>query len=238
MELVIMSLRDQLIEGLEPCYLENEQARYSKNGKGIPSVTEILGFIDCQGLIDWANMVGRKGINNKHVLKRAAQYGTNTHSAIENFLKGKDTFTDNSSFMSFKLWWYNLHQNTHSVEIIGQEEPLVGEFFAGTYDLLLNIDGKIYLIDFKTSNHVSYKYFMQLAAYRYLLYTLKNINIHGCIILQLGKNKKPKFNEFALCFEYPEHHAFIENCTNAFFGLLYTYHTVENAKIQFDNLFY
>ena len=61
----------------------------------------------------------------------------------------------------------------NKVDIIGQEESLISPYYAGTYDLLVNINGDPYLVDFKTSNHVGYKYFMQIAAYRYLLYTQK-----------------------------------------------------------------
>lgn len=226
------SLLDQLTPFDSPRY-----SRYTYENHGVPSVTELLGFIDNQGLIDWANAVGRKGINNKNILANAAQYGTNTHSAIENFLKGSDVFVDNSSFKAFKAWW-DIINDGHKVVIIGQEEPLVNRFFAGTYDLLLSIDDKIYLVDFKTSNNVGYKYFMQLAAYRYLLYTNKGINIHGCIVLQLGKGPKPKFNEFLINFENPLHYNFIENCFKSFMGLVYTFYNVETCKKQFDEVFY
>ena len=87
---------------------------------------------------------------------------------------------------AFKEWWHGINE-CHRVKVLGQEQSLFCEYFAGTYDLLISIDDKPYLIDFKTSNHVGYKYFMQLAAYRYLLYSQKNINVEGCIILQFDK---------------------------------------------------
>ena len=56
----------------------------------------------------------------------------------------------------------------------------------------MRINGKIYLIDFKTSNHVTYKYYLQLAAYSKVLREKENINIDGVIILQLNKYQ-PKY---------------------------------------------
>ena len=215
--------------------IDLSKSRYTYKGKGIPSVTELLSFVDNQGLIDWANMIGRKGINNKHVLQRAAQFGTNTHSAIENYLKGNDVFTDNSSFKAFLNWWKKLNDE-NKIKVIGQEESLICPYFAGTYDLLISIDDKPYLIDFKTSNHVGYKYFMQLAAYRYLLYTQKNINIEGCIILQFDK-QEAKYREYSLIFSDVHDYEFIENCHRAFFGLVYTYYNSKLCQRQFGRIF-
>ena len=226
---------DDLIVGLDP--INVHRARYYHKGNGIPSVTELLSFIDCQGLINWANVIGRKGLDNKEVAKTAARYGTNTHSAIENFLRGKEPFVKNSSFEAFKLWWHKINEENDRVVILGSEESLVGDYFAGTYDLLLSINDVPYLVDFKTSNSVSYKYFMQLAAYRNLLYTTKGINVRGCIVLHLHKGPKAKYTEYKLDFSNPYDYEFIETCMKCFAGLVYTYYHVYHAKEQFDDAF-
>ena len=51
-----------LLNDLNPLNLED--SRYEYKNKGVPSVTELLSYIDNQGLINWANMIGRKGMNN------------------------------------------------------------------------------------------------------------------------------------------------------------------------------
>ena len=223
-----------LLNDIEP--IDLEKARYTYQNRGIPSVTELLSFVDNQGLIDWANMIGRKGMNNQHILQRAAQFGTNTHSAIERYLKGQSVFVDNSAFKAFVNWWEKLNTE-NKVDIIGIEEQLISSYYAGTYDLLININNEPYLVDFKTSNHVGYKYFLQIAAYRYLLYIQKNINIKGCIVLQLGKGPKPKYNDFVLRFDNPFHYEFIEYCLRSFMGIVYTYHNIESSKRQFNDIF-
>ena len=225
---------EDLLVDLEPACIKS--ARYENNGKNIPSVTELLSFIDSAGLINWANRIGRQGIDNQQILRTAAKFGTNTHSAIEKYLKGEEPFVDNSAFKAFQQWWEGL-TSANKVEILGQEEPLVSDYFAGTYDLLVSINDKPYLVDFKTSNSVGYKYFMQIAAYRYLLFIKKNINIQGAIVLKLSKGPKPKFQEFALDFDNPEHYCFIENCLRSFMGVVYTYHNAENCKEKFNTIF-
>lgn len=210
-------------------------SRYRYNGRGIPSVTELLSFIDSEGLVSWANRIGRLGQDNKEVAKQAADFGTLVHESIEMFLKNKPIKNNNVCLEAFKEWWININ-NCHRVRIIGQEEPLIGEFFAGTYDLLISIDDKPYLIDFKTSNRVGYKYFMQLAAYRYLIYINKNINLEGCMILQFDKNE-PKIKEYALKFSDVYDYEFIENCYRSFMGLVYTYYNAKLCQRQFGQIF-
>lgn len=213
---------------------KGKKARYHINGRGIPSVTELLSFIDSEGLIGWANRIGRQGLDNREVANKAAEFGTMVHESIEKYLKRKET-TDNVCLEAFKEWWKGIN-SCHRVKIIGQEQSIVCEYFAGTYDLLISIDDKPYLVDFKTSNHVGYKYFMQLAAYRYLLYKSFNINIEGCIILQFDKTEA-KYREFNLNFSDPYDYEFIENCHRAFMGLVYTYYNTKLCQRQFGQLF-
>lgn len=214
---------------------KGKKARYKYEGRGIPSVTELLSFIDQEGLINWANKIGRQGIDNKDVVTKAADFGTMVHESIEMYLKNKPVEYPNVCLDAFIKWWEGLN-GSHTVKILGQEQALISEFFAGTYDLLISIDGKPYLVDFKTSNSVGYKYFMQLAAYRYLLYTVKGINIEGCIILQFNK-EEPKYREYTLQYNNPYDYEFIENCYRAFMGLVYTYYNVKLCQRQFGTLF-
>ena len=214
---------------------KGKSARYRYQNRGIPSVTELLSFIDSEGLVGWANRIGRQGLDNREVAKKAADFGTMVHESIEMYLKGKKVENPNVCLDAFIKWWEGINRE-HRVRILGQEQALVGEFFAGTYDLLISIDDKPYLVDFKTSNHVGYKYFMQLAAYRYLLYTIKNINIEGCLILQFDKEES-NYREYTLMFSNPYEYEFIENCYRAFMGLVYTYYNSKLCQRQFARIF-
>lgn len=209
--------------------------RYTYEGIPVPSVTQILSrCIAKDYLIGWANYLGFKRIKYKDQVGLAATMGTDGHNAIETYLRD-GTECNNICYKSFKIWWDMLNA-VHSVELLGMEEELVLPYCSGTYDVLLKIDGKIYLVDLKTSNHVGFDYFLQLAAYRHLLYKVKNINIDGCLVLQLDK-ENPSFEEFALDFSNIEHYNFIEHCAFTFMSLALSYYNINKAETMFKQIF-
>lgn len=215
----------------------NTDRYYNDDGIPVPRVTEILSsMMHSDALMYWANNLGFKGIKYKTALNSAANIGTEAHNTIEAFLRGKLSVmeTDNIPFKGFFLWYNNLVQLGYDIEIVGIEVKLTCKWFGGTYDMLIRINNKLYLVDFKTSNYVTEKYFMQLAAYRYML-LLKGININGVIVLQLDK-KEPGFNEYILEFSIQEHLVFIENCTRAFLSLVYAYYNVQIVQNQYKSL--
>lgn len=217
--------------------LKKDYGTYTFQGHIVPRVTEILSsYSTGDALMMWANSLGFRHIKYRDALNKAANTGTNTHHHIEVYLKTGETFSDDPAFMGFIKWWNKLKMFSTSLSVLGSEVKLVSRYFGGTYDLLLEIDGKVYLVDFKTSNHVTSKYFMQLAAYRRMLYENKGINIDGCIVLQLCKTE-PEFNEFFLDFTIPNHYAFIEECTRAFLALVYSFDCVKIVEDNFNHIF-
>lgn len=208
---------------------------YSFIDRKVPSVTTILSkCIHEEYIVSWANYLGFKRLKYRDELNKAAVIGTMGHDAIEKFLKD-GTENTNMCLQSFKLWW-NMLNESHEVEIIGMEESMVLPYCGGTYDLLLKIDGRIFLVDLKTSNHLHYKYFIQLAAYRHMLYKTKAINLDGCLILQLNKNI-PEFNEQALDFSIDTHYKFIEQCAFTFISMVLSYYNIHTAEYMWKELF-
>lgn len=110
-----------------------------------------------------------------------AATGSITHALVEHFLKaitaGEEPPTAESddpeaikAYTAFVAWF-----NAHDVEVIGVEEVIYSESFeyAGTYDCILRVDGKVYLCDLKTTNSsrkapngVYAEMFVQLGGYR------------------------------------------------------------------------
>lgn len=207
--------------------------RYVYNGIKVPRVTEIISkMIHEDYLMGWANHLGFKRQSYKEVLKKAGDIGEQSHSAIEMYLKKKE-ITNNIPLEGFMIWWNQINKG-NTVSIIGQEQRLVCEYFGGTYDLLLNINGLIYIVDFKTSNHLSYKYCLQLAAYNFML--KKIMKIDGIIILQLNKTT-PNFNEVVLDFTTrPQDLEFFMHCENTFLSLVYSYYYVHKAENDYKDL--
>lgn len=211
------------------------KVRYTYDGIPVPSVTQIISKCIYEDYItQWANHLGFKHVKYKNKLEEAATIGTNGHNAVEDYLQN-GTESDNICYKSFRIWWDMLLAN-NTVEILGIEQQMILPYCSGTYDLLLRINGKIYLLDLKTSNIVGYKYFIQLAAYRHMLYVTQNINIDGCIILQLDKFN-PSFEEFTLDFSNTDHYNFIEHCAFTFMSMALSYYNIVKAEALFKQLF-
>lgn len=211
---------------------------HNNDGIAVPRVTEILStMIHSDTLMYWANSLGFKGIRYKDALNKAANTGTIAHSAIERFLKEKLLSENNIPFLGFMLW-YNIVTKDKgiNIDVIYIERKLVCNWFGGTLDALLRIGNRLYLVDFKTSNHVTYKYFLQLAAYRYMLRIVEGINIDGVIVLQLDKDE-PGFNEYLLNFSIQDHLNFINHCETTFLSLVYGYINIQYAEKMFKNIF-
>lgn len=199
---------------------KNFKEYVSNDGVSVPRVTEILSSsIHEDFLLKWSNSLGFKHISYTKFMKDAADKGTYSHYMIEKFLKNGcmlediDTFeipnyyrpTVESTFAGFMKWWADLHVIYKDVELVYSEKKLISNYYGGTCDCVLKLDGKYWLIDFKTSNHVNFKYTLQLAAYRELLKTCENIEISGCIILMLDKTEYT-YKEYRIDIDKYEYH--------------------------------
>lgn len=232
----------ETIENLMDNEIPLEDYEYSKNSKYInefgirvPRVTEILSkMIHSDSLMYWANALGLKGMYYRQTLDKAANVGTIAHSAIEKYLKEKFMTMDNIPFLGF-LSWYNMVTDSLKIdiELLMSEKSLSCDWFGGTLDALMKIGNDVYLIDFKTSNHVTFKYFLQLAAYRYMLRKSENIEINGVIVLQLDKDS-PGFNEYLLNFSIPDHLEYMNNCEEAFISLVYAYYKIAIVEQEYE----
>ena len=209
----------------------------NSNGNFVPRVTEILStMIHSDALMYWANSLGFKGIGYRATLNAAAKVGTVAHEAIELFLNEKLETKDNVPFLGFIMWYNMLVDQGFDIQVIYTEHKIVCNWFGGTVDCLLSINGKLYLVDFKTSNHVTYKYFLQLAAYRFMLKNVEGININGVIVLQLDKDE-PGFNEYILDLSIYDHLNFIDHCERTFLSLAYGFVNIKYSEMLYNNIF-
>lgn len=220
------------------CINTKSSTYHNNEGQKVPRVTEILStMIHSDALMYWANSLGFKGMKYKTALNNAANIGTAAHNAIESFLIDKLKTPNNIPFLGFMMW-YNIvtQEKGIPIQVIYIEHPLSCQWFGGTLDGLLRIGNKIYLIDFKTSNHVTYKYFLQLAAYRYMLRVLEGINVDGVIVLQLDKDE-PGFNEYLLDFSCIDHVEFINHCEVSFLSLVCAFYNINKAEMMYKTIF-
>ena len=215
----------------------------------IPRVTEVLSaMLHEDGLMSWSNGLGWKRISYRAFMREAADKGTYSHLAIEKFLT--NGFVDleemniperifpvvQSCMDGFMLWWKQLHTKYKTVEIVFLEETMIHSYFRGTCDCLMKLDGEYYLIDFKTSNHMSYNYPLQLAAYRFLLRELKGIRLSGATVLVVSKTDHD-YKSYDLDFNNKEHVTFIEDCEQTFLTLVSAYKMRLYTTEEYHNVY-
>lgn len=205
----------------------------SIEGKVVPRVTEVLSaMLHDDSLMTWSNSLGWKRIGYRAFMKAAAEKGTYTHLAIERFIKnGSVTLEElgpmspeaksavDSAFSAFVNWWEHLKLKHKKIRPIYLEETLIHPYFGGTCDCVLEIDDQVWLVDFKTSNHMSYNYALQLAAYRYLLKELRGIIIDKAMVLMMDKVNYT-YTTYELDMDNVAHRGFIDNCLYTFMLLV------------------
>ena len=145
---------------------------YRRNGKYYPSVTSILNYFPKNHFFhSWLKDVGH---NSDIIAAKAAGEGTQAHNAIDAFLNGEEiTWIDEfgNAKYSLEVWKMILKfaefWNTHKPELIAGEYHLFSDQheFAGTADLIVRFQEKLWLLDIKTSNSLHTAYDLQLAAY-------------------------------------------------------------------------
>lgn len=223
------------LEDIASLHIEDAfKKTYDYNGIAVPRVTAIISkMIEEDGIKQWANSLGFHHQSYTRVLKELAILGTLTHNAISTYIMGNPIPLDAPQYPmdSFRLWWSSiLHSGG---KVLGSEVPVVCDLYGGTYDLLLKIKKKIYLVDFKTSNHVTYKYWLQLAAYTRVL-RQQGTKIDGLMILQLCKTDIA-FREYVLDFSNPSHKEYFDICERTFMALLYSYYHITYLERRFKN---
>lgn len=220
------------------------ESDYNYNGRIVPRVTKILSrCIHNDGLMYWVNSLGFKHKSYQKTLNQAANIGTLCHNNIDNFLDNnshtipKDIDPEAINAYNSFIKWFDEINILGNVQILLHEYTLVCPYFGGTLDGLYKINDKIYIVDYKTSNHISFNYYLQLSAYRYMLRNELGIEVDGVIILQLSK-QDISYNEYMLTFDNPNHLAFINQCENTFLSLVYSYYNLFIVENMYNNLIY
>lgn len=185
-------LRERVEEFITPSRVEKDGLRLyvTPDGKEYPSVTTVLGSQFKPELEAWKNAVGQE--EAERVSKRATHNGTIIHEMCEYYLE--NDFEDRAkkyniiNYMGFNPLKEILDERVDNV--VATELMLYSDRLesAGTIDLIAEFDGKLSIIDFKTSNDIKYDsqikdYFMQSSAYAYMMNEHFDTNIEDTVIL-------------------------------------------------------
>jgi hypothetical protein len=145
---------------------------YSRNQDYYPSVTSILQFMPKGKFFEtWLKDVGH---NADIIAKKAADEGTQVHDAIEKYLKGeKIQWLNEEGYSNYSMDVWKLILKFHDFWTIYKPTLIESEIhlfsdqykYAGTCDLVVEIDNVRWLLDIKTSNSIHTSMDLQLAAY-------------------------------------------------------------------------
>lgn len=160
--------------GYDDLLVENgNKGRYYKTPKGnkYASITTILSILSEDFIRAWRARVGEEEANR--VSHQASTRGTAVHQLCEDYLNNKEI--DYSKYMPNAIAMFKSMQpllDQHIDNIHAQEIPLYSDFLeaAGRVDCIAEWDGKLSVIDFKTSKAPKEKksihaYFMQKTFY-------------------------------------------------------------------------
>ena len=171
---------------------------YPPSGEKFPSVTTVLGVQDKSGLDAWRKRVGEE--EAKRIGTQAANRGSDVHLVAENYLNNMKDYGKGRmpvNVMTFNTLKPILDSRVNNIYF--QEAPLYSRKIktAGRVDLIAEFDGKLSIIDFKTSKKLKESkwiesYFMQESFYAAAFYELTQIPIKQIVTLIMVDDEKPQ----------------------------------------------
>lgn len=191
--------------------------RYTVNGKPTGgSVTGIIGVFDKSGaLVPWAvelavnylreQFDGGKleeshffDAEEQHTIKKAeaANIGTMVHDWIEQYVKGNTPEMPDSKEAQIGVNAFLDWVGANKVIFKSSERAVYSRKhdFVGTMDIEAKVNGKLCLIDIKTSNGIYNTYNMQTAAYVKADEEESGREYHGRWIIRLSKETEKEYN--------------------------------------------
>ena len=166
------------------------------SGNRYPSITTILSAQSKQVILEWRKKVGEEQANK--ISKAAASRGTKLHTHVENYLNNVNAI-DEMSFIQKELFTSILPELHKINNIHVQEQKLYSDYLrlAGTVDCIGEYEGKLSVIDFKTSGKLKKKewissYFMQCAAYAIMYEERTGVPINKLVVLIAVEGEDPQ----------------------------------------------
>ena len=166
------------------------------NGDKYISITTLLSELSREGISRWRKRVGATEANR--ISTKASRQGTAVHALCEQYIKNEEGFLTESM--------------PHLVEMFESIQPLLDRIdnvhvtegalysddlqLAGRTDLIAEFDGKLAIIDYKTSRRIKtwsmcHSYFMQGAFYAHAYEERTGIPINNIVIIMAVENEEP-----------------------------------------------
>jgi genome maintenance exonuclease 1 len=165
-----------------------------EDGTKLPSVTTVLGAQKKQAIMEWRRRVGEEEANR--VSRKATSRGTNVHTLCERYLNNEalgDIMPDAKEMFASLKPLLNRIDNIHYQECALWSKQLE---MAGRVDCIGEFDGKLSVIDFKTSKKIKSEahiedYFWQTTAYALMYEEMIGTPIDDIVIIMAVEDEQP-----------------------------------------------
>ena len=194
---------DYGFESLPTENIDGKRYYITPTGEKYPSVTSVTGLLNRDGIKKWRKRVGEKTANK--ISTQAARHGTSAHQLFEDYIRN-DNFEEKfkGAMPTTQQAFISLEKELNQIGIVhGLESPLYSHNLqlAGRVDCIAEYDGKLSVIDFKTSAKPKKEewiqnYFIQETAYAKMFEELTGESIHTIItMIAVGNGSSQLFIE-------------------------------------------
>ena len=189
--------RPELSFGLQTENINGGRVYTTPEGNKYSSVTTVLGELINADIQKWRESIGEKEANK--ITGKASRRGTRLHSICESYIKNEDGYLEGqlpdvlAMFQSIEPILKRIN-NIHGVELGLYSDHLK---LAGRTDLIAEFDGRLSVIDYKSSakrkkyEHC-YNYFAQCTAYAIMYEERTTIPIDQVVIIVAVESDEPQ----------------------------------------------
>jgi hypothetical protein len=206
---------------------ESCDGRYylAPNGR-YPSITTLLGQ-DTESKLAIQNWQERIGLEEaKKISDYACTLGSDLHSTVEKYLNNDKDFMK-GVMVQTKYMFTSIQPYLNKIDnIVCQEAALYSDVLkiAGRTDCVAEYDGKLSIIDFKTSRREKLKenitkYFVQGTAYSLMLEEMTGLVASNIVIIMSQYDAKPLIFEVNRKYYYRELKRYIDEYLGELLGL-------------------
>ena len=185
---------------------------YKVEGVKVPSVTRVVDGCFPKDLTHWALSIGQEEYDK--VISEALEVGNDTHQWIEHYINYGHACAEPEDYISKSVNAFLDWTTKYNPEWVDAERKVYCDKYkyAGTVDAVAKINGRVCVIDFKTSKKVYKPYHLQVTAYAQAIKRMDGLRRWPLgIILRLDKETgkfehkvfepKHNFNTFKKCLE-------------------------------------
>lgn len=185
---------------------------YKVEGVKVPSVTRVVDGCFPKDLTHWALSIGQEEYDK--IISEALEVGNDTHQWIEDYINFGHACTDPGHHIFEPVKAFLKWTEEYKPEWIDAERKIYCDKYkyAGTVDAVAKINGRVCVIDFKTSKKIYKPYHLQVTAYAQAIKRMDGLKRWPLgIILRLDKETgefehkvfepKHNFNTFKKCLE-------------------------------------